>query len=183
MGGSMPKQKQTRDELFAKFPILETERLVLKEIKPEHAEDLLKVRGDIDGAKYGPAPWTDLQYVKKRINDFHQDFMNKEGILWGVFYKGGNQLIGHFRYSYLRQYLGMIGYHFGVEHWNKGIGTEVLRYVLDYLYINTDAHRIQATVHKGNFASMRILEKVGFRNEGLLRDRAFWQDKFCDLYM
>ena len=31
--------------------------------------------------------------------------------------------------------------------------------------------------------ALRVLEKVGFKREGLLRGRAYWHEKFCDLYM
>ena len=77
----------------------------------------------------------------------------------------------------------MLGYHLDVDYWNKGIMTEVLGAVVRFLYERTDAHRLQATVHAEHRASIRVLEKVGFRREGVLRGRAYWHGRFCDLYM
>ena len=172
-----------REALFKVFPCLETERLELREVALEHAEDLFRVRSQPDGARYGPDPWNDPKQAENRIRQWHKWFLEKEDIPWGIFLRGRNRLIGHLKYAYVRQYLGMLGYHLDVEYWNKGIMTEALRAVAGFLYDQTDAYRLQATVHKDHEASMRVIEKVGFRREGLLRGRAHWHGLFCDLYM
>jgi ribosomal-protein-alanine N-acetyltransferase len=178
-----PTPVMDRDALFATFPHIETERLELREVTLEHAEDLFRIRSQPDGARYGPDPWKDQRQAEKVIRQWHKWFLDKEDIPWGIFLRGRNRLIGHLKYAYMRQYLGMLGYHLDMEHWNKGIMTEALRAVIKYLYTQTDAYRLQATVHKDHDVSIRLLEKVGFRREGLLRGRAHWHGRFCDLYM
>jgi len=45
--------------------------------------------------------------------------------------------------------------------------------MVDYLFLSKDIHRIQATTDKGNAASHEVLEKVGFKKEGILRKKWF----------
>lgn len=179
----MSKHQMDRDELFKSFPNIETERCELREVPLACADDLFRIRSNLEGAKYGPDPWTNQKQAEDTIRIWHKWFLEKEDIPWGIFMRGQDRLIGHFKYAYIRQYLGMIGYHLDADYWNKGIMTEVLKAATNFLFEKTDVHRIQATVHCDHTASMHILEKVGFKNEGLLRGRAYWHDKFCDLYM
>ncbi len=172
-----------REALFKEFPILRTERCELREVTLNDADDLFRVRSQPEGAVYGPAPWEHRRQAEAVIRDWHKWFVEKEDVPWGVFLRDEDRLIGHFKYAYVRQYLGMIGYHLDVEYWNRGLMTELLCAVVGFLFDRTDVYRLQATVHKDNEASGRVLEKVGFRCEGLLRGRVHWQGRFCDLRM
>ena len=173
----------TQYGLFAEFPVIETERLRLDRIKLSDAEQLLQVRGSIEGARYGPEAWTDIAFVREKIASYHRAFDKKEDIMWGLFLRDSGRLIGHFNYCYNRRYLGSIGYHTAEDCWRQGYATETLRAALNFLYERTDAHRLQATVHRDHIVSMRLLEKFGFVKEGLLRHRVWWQGRFCDLWM
>lgn len=61
------------------------------------------------------------------------------------------------------------GYWLLPAFWGKGLTTRALGLAADYLMLSCGALRIQALVEPHNMASMRVLEKCGFRNEGLLR--------------
>lgn len=58
-----------------------------------------------------------------------------------------------------------IGYWLGEKYWGQGIMTEVVRKITDHLFANFSVHRIQAGVYEWNPASMRVLEKAGYRLE------------------
>lgn len=177
------KQHMNCDALFRLFPTLDTDRCELREVPLTCADDLFRIRSNPEGARLGPDAWTDPKQAEDRIREWHKWFLAKEDVSWGIFLRGQDRLIGHIKYAYMRQYLGMIGYHLDVGFWNKGIMTEVLGAVVRFLYERTDAHRLQATVHSEHRASVRVLEKVGFKREGVLRGRAYWHGQFCDLYM
>ena len=66
-----------------------------------------------------------------------------------------------------------IGYWLGEEHWGKGIIPEVVNAVAEYGFEHLKLLRIWAQVFAWNPASMRVLEKCGFINEGLLRQSVF----------
>jgi RimJ/RimL family protein N-acetyltransferase len=66
------------------------------------------------------------------------------------------------------------------EHRGRGIGTEAQRQLVDYLFATTPVHRIQAGTEAGNVAEQRVLERIGFRREGVQRGLYFragqWRD-------
>ncbi|MGI6448822.1 MAG: GNAT family N-acetyltransferase [Desulfitobacteriia bacterium] len=62
-----------------------------------------------------------------------------------------------------------IGYWLGESYWGQGIMTEAVKAVTAYAFRNFDLCRLQAGVFATNPASMRVLEKAGYRFEGRLR--------------
>jgi RimJ/RimL family protein N-acetyltransferase len=75
--------------------------------------------------------------------------------------------------------LAVIGYTVAPEHQGRGYATEAAGALVDWL-IGTGVHRIAATLDPGNFASARVLERLGFRYTGTARSAAFvrgrWED-------
>ncbi len=65
------------------------------------------------------------------------------------------------------RYSWEIGYWLGQPHWRKGYGSEALKQMVEYVFQNTDAKRLFAPVLAPNKASMKTLEKCGFKLEGL----------------
>jgi ribosomal-protein-alanine N-acetyltransferase len=65
----------------------------------------------------------------------------------------------------------------------KGYGTEVVRLLVDYLFLSKDIVRIQATTNVRNKASQRLLEKTGFRIEGTMRKFQFVKGVWTDYYL
>ena len=67
---------------------------------------------------------------------------------------------------------GELGYWVGEEHWGKGLATAAAREMTDYCFGALKLHRVWATPFTRNVASIRVLEKLGFRHEGTLRESA-----------
>jgi RimJ/RimL family protein N-acetyltransferase len=65
----------------------------------------------------------------------------------------------------------------------KGYGTEAVTIFVDYLFLSRDLVRIQATTDLRNIASQRILEKVGFKREGIVRKSMFIRGEWRDLQL
>lgn len=65
----------------------------------------------------------------------------------------------------------MIGYALGRPHWGCGFATQALQLALGHAFGTMRLHRIEADVDPRNAASLRLLERVGFKREGLLRER------------
>ncbi|KAK7056752.1 hypothetical protein VNI00_002469 [Paramarasmius palmivorus] len=61
------------------------------------------------------------------------------------------------------------------QFWGKGYATEVLRFMLKYAFVSLGIHRVQLNVVSGNLAAIAVYKKVGFVEEGRLRD-AIWVD-------
>jgi aminoglycoside 6'-N-acetyltransferase len=62
----------------------------------------------------------------------------------------------------------------------KGYGTEAIMIMVDYLFLSRELMRVQATPDVSNIASQRVLEKVGFTKEGIIRKSSFNRGKWCD---
>jgi RimJ/RimL family protein N-acetyltransferase len=80
-------------------------------------------------------------------------------------------------------YSAEIGYWIGEPFWNKGIGTEAIRQMIEYCYYYFDIVRIYAEVFETNKASMRALEKNGFYLEGVRRKAVFKNSVLMDDYI
>ena len=76
-----------------------------------------------------------------------------------------------------------IGYFVGEEYWGKGIATEALKQMLDYIQKQFDVVRIYAEVFEYNKASMKVLEKNGFYLESIRKKGAFKNNVVIDDYV
>lgn len=65
----------------------------------------------------------------------------------------------------------------------RGYCTEAAHIMVDYLFLSKQIMRIQATTSAGNLASQKVLEKVGFRNEGTMRKSAYIRGEWRDDYL
>lgn len=73
-----------------------------------------------------------------------------------------------------------IGYDLEPQFWGRGVMDEVMPAALGFGYGTLGLRRIEAMVTPGNLRSCAVLERHGFRREGVLRDYAFWKDRFWD---
>jgi len=76
-----------------------------------------------------------------------------------------------------------IGYFIGERFWNKGVATEAVRILLDYISKHFDVVRIYAEVFSHNKASMKVLQKNGFYLESIRRKGAYKNKKLIDDYV
>jgi len=76
-----------------------------------------------------------------------------------------------------------IAYSFLPNERGKGYCTEAATMMVDYLFLSKDVGRIQAETDERNIASQRVLEKVGFTKEGVLRKLVFIRGEWRDAYL
>ena len=75
-----------------------------------------------------------------------------------------------------------LGYWLAEPYWGKGIMTQMLALAISCYFHHTDVIRICANVYAGNIASMRVLEKIGFRKCGIHRNACFKNGVFTDCH-
>lgn len=75
---------------------------------------------------------------------------------------------------------GEIGYWLGRAHWNRGIASEAVAAITAYAFETLELVRLEAAVFAWNPASMRVLERCGYRREGVRRHGAFKDGEFVD---
>ncbi len=89
--------------------------------------------------------------------------------------------IGIFRQTNIHFRTAELGYYLAEEYWGKGIMTEAVKQACKYVFDNSDILRIYAEPFAYNTASCRVLEKAGFRFEGLMRANAIKSGKVLDM--
>jgi [ribosomal protein S5]-alanine N-acetyltransferase len=163
------------------FPTLETERLKLIEIMPNHAESIFKILSlDEVTRYYGTDRFTSIEEAKKLIDMFQKNFYEKRSMRWGIVLKENNKFIGTLGLNglQLKNKKAEIGYEIHPSYWRKGYTSEAIKEVLRYSYLELELNRIGAVVYVENEASSNLLEKLGFKKEGVLRDYLFQNNSF-----
>lgn len=164
------------------FPTLKTERLILRQLKATDAQDAFLFLSDAETMRYyDPAPMNQLEQAEKSIERHRRRFAQHEALRWGITLKGENRVIGNCGYSWdLDNRHATLSYILSKHYWNKGIMTEALAAIIQFGFEHIHLHRIEAQVAYPNFASARLLEKLGFQEEGRLRDRQYTNNQFVD---
>lgn len=107
-----------------------------------------------------------------------------EFFIWAIERKAGVELMGSFALGVKSEHRrGHIGYWLGVPYWNHGYMTEAASPALAFAFQQLALHRVQALVFPRNVASGRVLEKLGFRAEGVLRGYVLKGETFEDTIM
>jgi ribosomal-protein-alanine N-acetyltransferase len=164
------------------FPTLETERLILRQLAATDAQDSFLFLSDEETMRYyDPAPMTQLEQAEKSIERHRRRFAQHEALRWGIILKGENRVIGNCGYSWdVDNRHAVLSYILSKHYWNKGIMTEALTAIIQFGFEHIHLHRIEAQVAYPNLASARLLEKLGFQEEGRLRDRQYANNQFVD---
>jgi len=154
------------------FPILHTDRLVLRELTVNDAQAILNCFSNSDVLRhYGQNPLTSLDQVRQIINNFSTNYDEKRGIKWGIELKGQAGIIGTigFQEWSTEHKRAEISYALFPESWGKGYALEAVNKVISFGFQEMELVRIGAIVFTENDASNRLLIKAGFEKEGLLK--------------
>jgi len=171
-----------------KFPVLETERLLLSEILDTDAKAIFDIFSDESVVKYYDLDaFDDIAQAQDLIAFFSSRFESSSGIRWGIRDKQDGALMGTcgFNSWVIPMKNAVIGYELHPKHWRKGIAKEALAAMLQAAFdgqLSCGAiHRVQADTVPGNDASERLLLSLGFIHEGVRRGSGYWKNKFHDL--
>lgn len=75
-----------------------------------------------------------------------------------------------------------VGYFYHPDYWGNGYATDALGEVVDFAFGQRRLHKVYARAFAFNDASRRVLEKVGFEQEGLFREQTFADGEYVDVY-
>jgi len=168
------------------FPILKTNRLVLRQINESDANSILNYLSDKEVMKfYGLEPFQTIEDALDEISWYQSILNEKTGIRWGITLKEENEVIGSCGFlNMVPQHARTdIGYELDKRYWGKGIASEAMGAIIKYGFEYLHFQRIQALIEPPNIPSQKLAERHGFMKEGLLRNYEFTGGKFDDLYM
>ena len=165
------------------FPTLETPNLRLRELVPADSPAILRIFGDPEVTRfYDFDTFNSIEQASDLIHRQAQRFERGEAIRWGITQRADNMVIGTIGLIVNQpSATGGLGYDLGRSYWRRGIMSEALAIVIRYAIRSVNLNRLQALVMPGNEASAKLLAKLGFTEEGTLRQYAFFKGKYQDL--
>lgn len=168
---------------FTSFPVLATERLILRQFKPEDIDVLYEMRSNTEVMnliRREPArSKADVAVIIKKIND---EFAANNAITWAISMKDNPVLIGTIGFWRIEKenYRAEIGYMLHPDHHQKGIMHEAMQVALDYAFHVLGLHSVEAWINPINVASRKLAEKSGFVQEAYYRENIFFDGRFQD---
>ena len=153
--------------------ILNTPRLALRPLVSDDFEPLHVCFGDAEAMRYWDfTPSCDVRQTKERLGQILA-VDPKWMASWTVVVKETAAIAGwlcyHHREAWHRRL--EIGYILAPLYWRRGLMSEAVRTLVAYCIKDLDTHRVEAMIEPENVASIRLAERLGFRWEGVLRDR------------
>ncbi len=169
------------------IPRLETDRLQLRAVFPADSQAIFELMSDPKVAEHHELePFETIRQADAMISNFTKWFQNSQAVRWAMIRKENERLIGtccfdtfHPKYQSLN-----LGYNVRSDHWRQGYATEAIQTIIEYAFKNGivgPVNRIQAITVPANVASEKVLERLGFEKEGLMREYGFWKGKFHDM--
>lgn len=174
------------ESVFDEFPVLETERLLLRAVRPSDVTAVYAIFSDEAVTRYyGLETYTAVEEAAQRIAAIRQSYLKGRSIRWAITHKHDDRLIGtvglmNWRPKYFQ---ATIGYELAQTHWRQGVMTEALTAVIDFSFVVVALNRLEAFVVPENTPSISLLGKLGFVNEGLMREYGYWRQAFHDLFL
>lgn len=150
--------------------LLETERLLLREVTEADAADLFEMDSDPDVHRYiYNQPLKQIEEQYKMIGMLQQQYRDYGIARWAVVDKQSGECLGWAGLKYFPEpYNGHqdfyeLGYRFKQKHWGKGYATEAGKAIVDYGFTHLDTDCLYAMTDVDNTASQHVLGKLGFR--------------------
>ncbi len=158
--------------MAGKFPILKTPEFLLRELTEGDLDAISSIWGSSKVAEKLSSGPLSLEDSKQMLYVLRSLWDNDAGIRWGVEREGC--LIGTCGFHNLKKSCrrGELGYELDYEFWGRGYMAKALRPVIDYGFISMKFERIEAFLNVDNERSAGLLLKLGFKQEGVLRDYA-----------
>ena len=175
------------DCVFQAFPHLETERLILRRLHLSDAKALFTILADEEVTRfYDDEAFTEISQAREQLESWASGFDARRCVRWGIALREDGDVIGTCGYYgfHGRHARASIGYELARSYWRQGIMTEALDAVIGFGFREVGLNRIQAVVMPGNEGSDKLLEKLRFRREGVLREYENWREKgYVDVVM
>jgi ribosomal-protein-alanine N-acetyltransferase len=169
---------------FSIFPELETKRLILKEIIPDHASDFFNLRSNPEVMKFLDRPMAkSIDEIYTLIQLIQDRKVSGDGIAWGIFDKNlPHHKIGNIGFHNIikEHYRAEIGYILKPHFHRKGIMFEAMNRVIDFGFRTLKLHSIEANINPNNTASKNLLIKSGFIREAFFRENYYYNGQFLN---
>ena len=156
------------------LPTLASERLILRQLVDGDVSGLFAIFSDPDVMRYWDSgPLKSRGEARLLLEDIREGFRTRRLFQWGIADFASDGAIGTctiWRVDPVHR-RAEIGFALVREHWGKGFATEAVGRLIRFAFEELDLHRLEADADPRNDRSLRVLERLGFRREGYLRER------------
>lgn len=168
---------------------IETERLILRDFVKDDWQRVLAYQTDPLYLRY--YEWTEKDRTPKAVQEFvgwfldHQKEKPRLRYQLAVVLKSSHLLIGNcgIRMDTPKAFQADIGYELDPKHWGQGYATEAAHAIVDFGFSTFHLHRVWASCVSDNAGSAHVLEKLGMRLEGRLRENEYYKKRWWDTLM
>lgn len=156
------------------LPVLEGRRIRLRALADRDVPGLFEIFGDPEAMRYWSAPpLADAAAARALLEEIRGYFSTRTLFQWGIARRDDDRLLGtttlyHIDEQHRR---GEIGFAVARTYWGHRYASEAVTTLVRFAFERLDLHRLEADPDPQNIASIRVLEKQGFKYEGLLRER------------
>jgi len=171
------------DPFDTRLPDLVTERLRLRHPRPTDADAVFAIFGDIKAMRYwSHEPMESLREAHDYIAAIDKGFADRSLFQWAITEPDAGALIGTVTLTAWDRTNrhAEVGFMLHPDEWGKGYASEAVRAVLAFGFERMNLHRVEAELDPRNLASARLLRGLGFSYEGLLPERWYLYDEWCD---
>ena len=154
--------------------VLSTARLTLRPFTHDDAAPLFRIFSDDEVVRFwSVGAWTDIAQAEKMIDDAMAAYREGGLCRYAIALRDPDQLIGicNLRGFFEQNRRCELGYALGSAWWGRGYAFEALEALLGHAFSQLDMNRIEADIDPRNEASARLLERLGFRQEGYMPER------------
>jgi ribosomal-protein-alanine N-acetyltransferase len=152
---------------FTPFPVLTTERLTLRQLVLNDEEEIFTLRSDSEINKYLDRQLSNtIDDARDFINKINEHINKNDSLYWAITLTGNNQLVGTIcLYGFSDENSNCeIGYELLTGYQGQGIMKEAAEKVIDYAFNSIKVKKIDAFFHRDNQGSIKLLEKLSFRD-------------------
>lgn len=164
---------------------IETDRLILRRYVIEDADAMYKNwASDSEVTKFLTwQPHSSVDVSRSIIEDWLKEYSDEKYYQWAIVLKdNGNEPIGGISVVHMNEDISMvhIGYCLGRAWWHRGIMSEALKAVMDFMFDTVEVNRVESRHDPMNPNSGKVMQKCGMKYEGTLRSADRNNQGICD---
>ncbi len=165
---------------------LQSTNLIIRVLTKEDSSKLFNLYSDTEVQQYtNNERLKSLSDTQKLINSWNKEVIDQDLIFLGIFSRVTKDFLGTislFNIDRKHSY-ATLGFQLVKDYWGRGIMNESLNNFVKFVFEKLKLHRIETQTFIGNVRSINVLNRLGFKKEGQLRQNFLIEGKYEDSYL
>jgi [ribosomal protein S5]-alanine N-acetyltransferase len=171
-------------KVFDHFPVIQTERLVLRQIQLEDAEKIMQMRQNNRVNQFiARQRISGLEAAEELVKKTSEAFEEKAGIGWAGILRDRSEIIGTCGFNRIDYFNNRaeIGGELSVDFWGKNLALEAVQAIVNFGFEQLNLHAIEAVLSPENRGAIFLLESIGFEKEAHFKERIYFNNVYSDM--